>query len=383
MDYIKIKNYKCFLDNKINFKKITILAGANSVGKSSVIQTILLLRQAIEKLKKNKTENVTEQFKIILNGIYGLNLGSSDQIFSANGSGSEITFAIPLDNSEMCFRFNVNNDKIYLDFIDSMSELGKKVRNTGRETIFHDYFYYLNAERFGPRSIQEILEMDKIGVGINGENTGYVYDVNFNKNICENRAFIGNESKILLFQKQVEFWLDYITPGVKFKVDKIPDVNLVKMQLNRPAFDTNYSSPYNSGFGISYVLPIIISGLTAVKDSLLVVENPEAHLHPGGQSRIGEFLARIANSGVQVILETHSEHVVNGIKKAALKGLIDTDSILINFFELSKDRDRVALHELTLTRDAELNEWPKGFFDQESDDIRELFRLRKERRTMQ
>lgn len=59
------------------------------------------------------------------------------------------------------------------------------------------------------------------------------------------------------------------------------------------------------GFGLSYALPIVVGGLVAAKDGLLIVENPEAHLHPQGQSNMGQFLAWLAGKGVQVIVETH------------------------------------------------------------------------------
>ena len=77
--------------------------------------------------------------------------------------------------------------------------------------------------------------------------------------------------------------------------------------------------PTNMGFGVSYALPVITAGLLAPAGSLLVVENPEAHLHPAGQSRVGRFLAHLAASGVQVVAETHSDHVLNGVRLAAVE----------------------------------------------------------------
>lgn len=76
----------------------------------------------------------------------------------------------------------------------------------------------------------------------------------------------------------------------------------------------------NVGFGITYALPILVSGLTVPEGGMLLVENPEAHLHAKAQSNMGYFLARMAAAGVRVIIETHSEHIVNGIRRMIVEG---------------------------------------------------------------
>ncbi|MGH3693299.1 MAG: AAA family ATPase [Pseudonocardiaceae bacterium] len=93
------------------------------------------------------------------------------------------------------------------------------------------------------------------------------------------------------------------------------------------------NSAGNIGFGFSYALPVIIAGLLAPGGGLLLVENPEAHLHPAGQSRLGRFLARIAGSGVQVVLETHSDHILNGVRLAvADERTINAHDVIVHFF---------------------------------------------------
>jgi predicted ATPase len=105
------------------------------------------------------------------------------------------------------------------------------------------------------------------------------------------------------------------------------------------------------------------------------VENPEAHLHPAGQSRFGSFLALLAGTGVQVIVETHSDHVLNGIRRAvALDRTIDHDAVAIHFF-LTEDPDVDSIaREVHLTPTAALKDWPSGFFDQFERDLAVLAR---------
>jgi predicted ATPase len=135
-------------------------------------------------------------------------------------------------------------------------------------------------------------------------------------------------------------------------------------------------SPYNFGFGVSYVLPIIVNGLAAEPGSTMIVENPEAHLHPKGQSRIGQFLSQVAVSGVQVVVETHSEHVVNGIRVNSLRSKLSPDDICLNYFTPDPDPAK-HVRQIELNDRMDITDWPEGFFDQEEIDLRELRDIRK------
>jgi predicted ATPase len=134
--------------------------------------------------------------------------------------------------------------------------------------------------------------------------------------------------------------------------------------------------PANTGFGFSYALPVIVAGLATPVGGTLLIENPEAHLHPAGQSAMGRFLARVAAAGTQVIVETHSDHVVNGIRVAAVS---DADRVgpetLIYYFEPEGEP-----HVMTLSESGAVSSWPEGFFDQIQVDLAALARARRERR---
>ena len=103
------------------------------------------------------------------------------------------------------------------------------------------------------------------------------------------------------------------------------------------------------------------------------MENPEAHLHPAGQSKIGGFLARIAADGVQVFLETHSDHVLNGIRVAVAEGsaALSTEEAAIHFFR-AEDEDGPDRQSIELKRTGQLSAWPVGFFDQVQVDLAAL-----------
>jgi predicted ATPase len=130
--------------------------------------------------------------------------------------------------------------------------------------------------------------------------------------------------------------------------------------------------PTNTGFGVSYCLPVIVAGLIAPSDGLLIVDSPEAHLHPAAQSAIGGFLATVAASGVQVIVETHSDHVLNGIRRAtSAEGILHHSLIRVLFFDASPEP-----RQLTISEYGAVSDWPVGFFDQLEADLGEITRSR-------
>ena len=370
---ITIKNFKCFLDNSIRFNGLTVLAGSNAVGKSTIIQALLLIRQTIDKLK---TDHKPIDFNIQLNDEYLLNLGDSSQVLSSMATSEEIVFILnDKTHDEILFKFSMSKEKPELVLKFNYSEI---VHVNTPVSIYNNEFHYLNAERLGPRVIQSVVNQDFANTGFQGEYTGCTLANNSDYKIDKKRKINSAKLTVPNLNKQVEYWLNYIVPGIEITTDLYHEINMVGYHLRRSYSDTKPLNPNNVGFGISYVLPIIVSGLMAEKGCLLIVENPEAHLHPGGQSRIGQFLAQIASSGVQVLIETHSEHVINGIRIATLKKCIPNDLISINFFNINEKSKSPEIQHLTINENAELSDWPYGFFDQEERDLADIFEGRKQ-----
>ena len=128
-------------------------------------------------------------------------------------------------------------------------------------------------------------------------------------------------------------------------------------------------------------LPVIVAGLLAPPGSLFLVENPEAHFHPAGQSRIGRFLAVLAASGVQVIVETHSDHVLNGVRLAAVDPAhpVRHDQIIVQYFHADDSAAKRAL-PIDVTAKGGLSTWPDGFFDQSEKDLAAILEARRNAR---
>ncbi|MCI9603939.1 MAG: DUF3696 domain-containing protein [Ruminococcus sp.] len=367
-----IENFKCFSEQtQITLGKINICLGSNSVGKSSVIQSCILFRQIYEQAKLFKDTQI-KKYNIQLNDIYGLQLGDSEHIKSSK------------DKEDITLKLDEYEYKL-ISVSESPAEMEVKNRYdvsemSAKKGIFSENFYYLNAERKGPRNYQLIDSKVINNCGVYGENAIHLLNVLGAGKVDTERCFhLDENKKVNTLSKQAEYWMDYIIPGIEMRTDDLMELRISRMSLRQPALDTDFMSPYNFGFGISYVLPVILTGLTAIKGSVFLVENPEAHLHPKGQSHIGYFLAAMACAGIQVIVETHSEHVLNGIRIAALKNAMKPEDISVNFFSIKETNGNVrhTVEKINLNDRMDLESWPEGFLDQEEEDLRTLRELRR------
>ena len=159
-------------------------------------------------------------------------------------------------------------------------------------------------------------------------------------------------------------------PGCVLDVQQVPAANVITLGI-RTSGDTPFHRPVHTGFGLTQVLPIVVAVLSAERDALLLVENPEVHLHPAGQARMGAFLAEAAAAGVQVLVESHSDHVLNGIRRAVKAGLLEPNDAALHFFS-PRSVDAPQVQTPTMDTDGRLDFWPDGFFDQLDKDLSAL-----------
>jgi predicted ATPase len=376
MNHLKINQFKCFVDADININKLTVMTGANGNGKSTTIQALLYFRRTIEhcgewingEYQLNKVNGLNVQ----LNGAYCLALGNSSYVLNRNAEVNEIVLGLFNEQEEITVTYEVDNRdaKLYL----TPKSLTKT--DTANFPIFKQEFYYLNAERIGPRVSQQLQFFDYPNAGWQGETTAQLLGLENGYYKVENERKFGDTQSNYLID-QVNHWLDFIMKGVKIRVETSPNTLTAQILIENQFTISDPTLSTNLGFGISYILPIIATGLTAKKNCYFVVENPEAHLHPSAQSKIGRFLAMVTSSGVNVIIETHSDHVVNGIQIGVAENKINNDGVTINYFSHSERNIQPAVQPITITAKGELSDWPSGFFDQTQIDFAELFNLRK------
>ncbi len=120
--------------------------------------------------------------------------------------------------------------------------------------------------------------------------------------------------------------------------------------------------PTNVGFGLTYALPIVLACLTARPGSMILLENPEAHVHPQGQSAMGRLTCAAAAIGAQLVVETHSDHILNGVRLEVKRGALRPEDVALHYFR--REDDGVHIMSPEIGRDGMLSEWPEGFFDE-------------------
>ena len=171
---------------------------------------------------------------------------------------------------------------------------------------------------------------------------------------------------------QVNAWLRELFPGAEVNAQPVPKTRLMRLEL-RTGITDEWRRPSNTGYGISYAFPVLVAALCAKPNQTLIVDSPEAHLHPRGQSRIGRFLAQVAASGLQIIVETHSDHVLNGLRLALKDQSLRPEDTAIYFFG-GRDTEGKVLPVVAVSADknGNLDQWPDGFFDQAERDLANL-----------
>jgi predicted ATPase len=235
---------------------------------------------------------------------------------------------------------------------------------------FAGEFFHLAAERVGPRVWAEVSDYRvraRRELGSRGELAAHFLAVHGRAPIGIPELRHPNAVSDTLVD-QVEAWLGEVSPGARLHVGEHRDLDAVQIRYSfaGPAGGTNEYRATNVGFGLSYTLPILVAALAAHPGALIVVENPEAHLHPRGQVRLAHLLATAAAHGVQVLLETHSDHVLNGVRLIVHAGLLAPEETSIHYFErrTTPERTYAARISPVIDTDGRLDPWPAGFFDE-------------------
>lgn len=355
INQLQLFQFKSFKKETFNFSNLTLLTGVNGIGKSSIIQSLLVLRNSFDRGEiKTRLTIQAGQF---------VNLVSPNDMLSSSAESSLVGITI-VDDQLGLARWEVLSEG------ESNSlPLIKEISNEGVEnfSLFQPTFQYLNAERIGPRQ-----SYDKLSVKRNHSPLGYFGEYTASRLSETVNNLEACVLKSLHIEKTSEKVYDLVSgwvskiiyPGTKVNLD---DTNPSRITLQY-SFENDKGkkfSPLNIGFGFSFALPVILSVLTAKPGDMIIVENPEAHLHPRGQAEMGRFLTLAASSGVQIIIETHSDHILNGVRLSVKKDKVSPENTKIIYIGTYQDQNGQVTYatEPTINQDGKIDEWPKDFFD--------------------
>lgn len=358
---IELRNFKCFERLELPLSNLNLLSGINSMGKSTVIQALLLLRQAHEK------DSLGEG--IYLNGEY-TQIGTGVDLLYFNAAGDIEVILTNAAEQEYKWALEYVSTADYLKIRKEVSE-EKDINILKNLNLFNQDFEYIMAERFGPRKSYEKSFYDievKRHVGKYGEHVVYYLEKHTGDPTGTNTVVLDGKKTL---KQQTECWMNAISPGIQFDFTDVQAADTISLKIRQTENAAKMGTimeykPVNVGFGISYSLPIIVALLKAKPNDLVILENPEAHLHPQGQRKVGELIAKAAQGGVQVIVETHSDHILNGIRLAIKQKVLEKEKVKLYYF-CKKSVNGITMHtfdEPKLDDNGRLNFWPEGFFDE-------------------
>lgn len=364
MPTLKIENFKCHRKANICFSGLTVLVGANGAGKSSVVQSLLLIR---ETLKYKSGE------RLPLNNFNGQNLGSAADIIYNNDTSQRIRMKWLVEKPDKSTVIVLS-----MPLSDSILDVDIENKRNGLNELTRQDFHFLAADRLGATVSQPMQAYDFPSAGDKGQFCAQLLSEKFSHKIPECRLHSQDSSPYLL--DQVNLYIKDIFPGVEIDATSSPEMQCAQVMI-RNSVHGSFGLSTNVGFGISYLLPIIVTGLIAEKGAMMIVENPEAHLHPAAQSQVGKFLAMVAATGTRVVVETHSDHLVNGIQFYAVSHPEFLHSVVINNFSIeNSEREsigKIKINKIGFSNNGDYTDWPEGFMDQSRKDLYELYQARK------
>lgn len=371
---LSVENFKSFQEKRtFDFKAINLLTGINGRGKSSLLQAILLIAQSLD--QRNSLAH------LFIQGC-NIDLGNYRDIKNSYSTQSQniiFDFYVESNNQKYEARFCYTEDEenqlkaLLINELSHCMEVpsNQDVKFDGKLMDTLKRVHYVSADRLGPIKYIDKIELPEfIRVGSRGENSMAILAQSNNLGLeVSPELYLGSDSISLL--QQTSEWMSYILEGAKVDIKGLESESSILYMLLNNRNDGYSYKPMNVGFGYSYVLPLIVAGLIAKKEEILIVENPEAHLHPRAQSRIIEFFSMVASSGVQVFIESHSEHILNGIRLSCLKHNINISHKDVSVFYFDENFNTL---NLSVNEKGKIPNWPQGFFDQQEIDLSNIFK---------
>lgn len=372
---IGFRNFKCFEALELEIAPLTLFTGFNAGGKSTTIQTLLLLEQTLRGPHRHPC--------LVLNGPI-VNLGSPGDILNAGSGAKWLEICVGTDESSLTWQFSFSENRLLEVDSITFEEQGQKSQ------VKPDQRMGIRPDGGGGSSVVDAIER-VIYLGAARQVETDVYSTAFGAGLpLGDVGPIGQYASWWLHERgddvapagrmhpehasrstirqQINAWLGDLFPGAEANSVPVERTNLIRLGL-RSSSTSDWVRPANIGYGISYAFPIVVAGLCAANGGTVVLDSPEAHLHPQAQSRVGRFLSQVAGSGVQMLIETHSDHVLNGVRIAVRDGVIRPEDAAIFFFTGEAEPQVI---RLSVDKNGRISDIPVGFFDQAELDLGNL-----------
>jgi len=417
-------NFRAFENLDLPLTKINLFLGPNNAGKSSILSVINLLSQTISSddpeiplLLTGKFEDLGAYQDAVYKNVSSLDISvtlefSSDRVkrwFDTSIFGIKVTYHYRKQRHEIVVKSlevyippkkQIINTRIaqkgsnqliqYVDPQFKNIKLGAKSSGS----VFLDHFFPLYSHPslrthqleqvlFLLRRVldQHLTRVEFIGPFRNGPNRVYTFSgetpstvgVHGEKAI---EVIVADHfrrmSKKLNIADKISKWLQRAQISKSLKVVPLTDRHF---EIRLSNYDTNEDENLaDVGYGCSQILPILCAGYSIGKDSVLIIEQPEIHLHPYAQAEVGSFLYEISKRNVQLFIETHSEHLLLRLQSHVASGELSPDDIAVYY--IYSDPKSKLYKRIPLSPDGfYTEEWPKGFFPERLEETKRVARF--------
>lgn len=361
---LTLAGMKCFAaPQTVRFAAVNVIAGLNGRGKSTLMQALLLLAQSIGRASGLNYLQVSPREGFVRLGAF------ADLLSRTKEKAQVLTIGVQTDDDiESSIRLQYKSDpnpqnttlgcleSFLLDGKEQLEKIGsasgesmERKATMGTTSLkglrqFHNV-KYISADRKGPTDyVAKIDEADEGTLGVHGE-------------MAVNALYRMNEES----RRRVTEALSDILKGASLNVERQQEILYPRLdsQDGTPGF-----RPSNVGFGYSYVLPVLLAAQTCAKDGIMIVENPEAHLHPGAQSRLMDYLIKEAKRrGLQLFVETHSDHVINALRIAVRNATIAPSEAALLFVDRDSHREP-CISQIKIDAHGALSDYPDDFMEE-------------------
>jgi len=377
LTFLSLRDFKCHAELDLQLASFTVLTGLNSAGKSTVCHALALLGQSIREGRDSS------RGELILNGDL-VRLGTVGDVRNQASDHDLFELSVRDEVREVSWRFDGERRASKATLADCTLRMLDGEKATTYSVLAPDdptvsplvnrlrELVYVTILRNDPSVIPRMTGTEsELRIGTLGD--GAVALLHFrDQDKVSDSLCIENVPPTL--PRQVEAWMSHFFPGFAMDIQPVDGSMDVLTLRIRTDMSGEFHLPANVGYGPYYALPIVTAALSAKTDGgFLVLDSPEAHLHPRCQNEMAKFLARVAATGVQILVETHNDHFINGARQAVKEGLLDPASAIIHYFGAAEDGDGAHKHStVSINSEGALDHWPKGFCDQYEFDLASL-----------
>ncbi|MFT4302712.1 MAG: AAA family ATPase [Desulfovibrio sp.] len=389
---IHIKKFKCLEDEKLEFGQLTILAGKNSSGKSTVLQSILIAARNCNPKNKERMYNAVSKYQDIP---FQFDLSDETETYTCSNSNFDNMHEENLEFEESLYYLSSN--RIGIEDLSRFSReykvgdrgeflfgayLIRLAQKVNFEPTFEDCDYLFglcqNDHMFNETinaviNLQNFLEPENklVRLKVFDSLRKLFFDKKLRNDLSEEiKSQLG---VILTTPVAVNCWQSYITESRNSFLAEIVTGDVCKTFFQQK--ELGEVNPFNVGTGMSFLVKVLILCFLAKPGDVVIIENPEIHLHPKAQSRLGEFFSFLASKKIQLIIETHCEHLINSLRYQVYKKKISKDDIVIHYKEDENtqfQKIRIGNDGYYIDDNGKKISFPGGFFDVSVQQLMEL-----------